>query len=110
VARRSPQPRPHRRRRRLLIAVIGMGSLVAALEVSAHAVDPSKDVLRPTSGIGPAVVYDKPQAATATTTATTKPAARSQIGSSVVVIIGQPGARSPKTTRPAPSTTEAPAP
>jgi len=90
------------------MAVIAAGSLVAALEVTAHAVDPNKDVLRPSSGIAPAAVYDKPRSATGSTT-TTRPAAKSGIGSSVVVIIGQPSA-STRTTRQAPTITATTAP
>lgn len=95
MASRSPQPRRHRQRRRrpLLTAVLGVGALVAALEVSAHAVN-ANDVLRPSSGIAPAEVYTKPGAAkpgpAPATTAPPRPGTRQAIGSSVVVIIGKP--------------------
>jgi len=88
------------------MAVIGVGALVAALEVTAHAVGPN-NVLRPSSGIGPAAVFNNPKTAAASTTATTKAGAHGAIGSSVVVIIGQPSA-STGTTRPAAPPTTAP--
>jgi len=85
--------------------IVGLGALVGALEVTAHAVG-QNNVLRPSSGLLPATVFSKPQSATGTTTATTKPGKHSAIGSSVVVIIGQSSKTTQRTTPP----TTAPSP
>ena len=107
---RSPQPRRHRQRRSrpLLTAVLGVGALVGALEVSAHAVN-SNDALRPSSAIGPAAVYSNAGSASATTAARTRAGGHAAIGSSVVVIIGKPstatrGSTTTTTTRPTTAT------